>query len=454
MERTERIAIVGGGMIGIAAALELTRRGSYEVHVFEKDPQPGGLSTSYSWNGIRWDRFYHVVLSTDRELLEFLDELDLSDQLFWRETRSGFYGDGSLVSFSGLADFARFPFLSPWQKIRLVLGILRSTMIRDATKLDRVYVREWITRLFGRRVFERIWDPLLRSKLGDARERTSASFLWATINRLYGARRGSDKREKMGHVHGGYGRILDRAVQRLSERGVRIHTGEPVVAVRSEYGGGCSVTTASGSERFDRVILTVPTTELSRIVHAEADEYWSMLGSTEYLGIICVLLILKRPLSPYYVINLLDKRLPFTGIIEATNIVDPHEVESTHLVYLPKYMTQNDELWDESDTEISRRFFEGVRQVFPDVSESDLLHQAVFRERSVQPLQEVGSLERVVGIRTPVNGMYVANTSMIRNSTLNNNAVVRLARSVVEEMRQDEEGESERPARSDSKVAR
>ena len=84
------------------------------------------------------------------------------------------------------------------------MGIVYSSRIKDPGRLDRIVVREWLTRVFGRRVYENIWEPLLRSKLGDAREKTSAAFIWATINRLYGARgSGGSKKERMGHVSGG-----------------------------------------------------------------------------------------------------------------------------------------------------------------------------------------------------------------------------------------------------------
>jgi hypothetical protein len=44
----------------------------------------------------------------------------------------------------------------------------------------------------------RIWLPLLKSKLGDNYRITSASFIWATIARMYAARRSGLKREMFG----------------------------------------------------------------------------------------------------------------------------------------------------------------------------------------------------------------------------------------------------------------
>jgi protoporphyrinogen oxidase len=363
-------------------------------------------------------------------MLGLVEELELTGELFFHEARSGFYGDGRLVSMAGIIDFLRFPFLTLWQKFRLGMGILLSTRVGDATKLDRIYVREWLTRMFGRRVYEQIWDPLLRSKLGAARERTSAAFIRATIKRLYGARQGSAKVERMGHVRGGYSRILDALSTALARAGVELRLGERVERVAaSSVPAPVTLTTSAGEETFDHAVLTVPSPEILRVIEpGEADEYWKHLGEVTYLGVVCVFLVLSRPLSPYYVINLLDASLPFTGIIEATNVVDPAEVGGKHLLYLPKYAVQNDPIWNRTDADVSREFTDALERVFGDLDDEHILHAAVFRRRHVQPLQDVDYLRRLVGYRTPMDAVSVVNTSMIYNSTLNNNAVVQLAR--------------------------
>jgi protoporphyrinogen oxidase len=152
------------------------------------------------------------------------------------------------------------------------------------------------------------------------------------------------------------------------------------------------------------------------------------LAAVEYLGVICVFVVLSRGLSPYYVTNLLDPELPFTGIIEASNVVDPAELDGKHLVYLPKYVPKDDSAKKLSDDEIVARFVSGLKKVHPDLKDAEILHTAVFREDYVQPLQDLGYLERSGGMETPIEGVYVCNTSMIENSTLNNNAAITLGR--------------------------
>ena len=70
-----KIGIIGGGMMGLATAYYLSKEG-HQITIFEKEPEIGGLSRSEEiMPGLRWDRFYHVILSTDEELLNFIDEI-------------------------------------------------------------------------------------------------------------------------------------------------------------------------------------------------------------------------------------------------------------------------------------------------------------------------------------------------------------------------------------------
>jgi protoporphyrinogen oxidase len=443
----KNIAIVGGGVTGIAAAIYLSQSSHFKVTLFEKSDSLGGLASYYQWEDNTWDQFYHVILPLDTVFLNLLHEIGLDNKLLWSNSKTGFYGDNRLVSMSSTLDFLRFPFMSYWQKLRMALGIILCSRIKDVAKLDRIYAHEWLTTIFGRRVYSCIWEPLLRSKLGAACEKTSAAFIWATINRLYSARQdsGRAKKERMGHIRGGYHTILSNAGKKLLELGVEIKKGiaiktitpsikeinqiasdEDIIKEKQKF----VLHTESQDYVFDKVLLTVDCPQALKLIDSFIDKsqtYWVNLKKVEYLGIVCLFLVLKRKLSPYYVINLLDKRLPFTGIIETTNVVSPDEIDGKYIVYLPKYVTKDDAIKFKLDEEIKSIFINNLRKVFPHFDDRDILHSKVFRSECVQPLQEINFLNRAANIATPINGLYIANTSMIYNATLNNNAATKLA---------------------------
>ena len=433
MEKIENqysIAIIGGGISGITAAYELARSGKFQVTVFEKENHLGGLSSYYKWDNFVFDKFYHVLLPNDRQTLKFIEDVGLDSELLWRETKSGFYGENKLVSLSSSLDFIRFPYLTLWQKFRLGLGILYSTRVKNPSELDKIYAREWLVRIFGNSIYYKIWEPLLRSKLADANNRTSAAFIWANITRLYGARSTKEKQEKMGCVLGGYYSILNTYKKKLSELNVNIMINTSVINVESiEKENKINILSNSNTMKFDRVLFTVPCPEVLRIISgANGHSYWQKLGKIEYLEIACVFLILKRSLSPYYVINLLDKDLPFTGIIESTNVIPPLNFGERHLVYLPKYMPKDDPITRLSDDQIFSLFIDKLKKIFPDLRDDEILHHNVFREKYVQPIQELYYLDNIADFRTPLPNIYLVNTTMISDSTINNNAVIGLAK--------------------------
>jgi len=162
-----RVAVIGGGIAGLASAHFLLQRGWQPV-VLEATEQLGGLGTHFEHQGVSIDRFYHVILDSDADLCGLMADIGIGDRLVWRETGMGFLVDGTLYPFNSPADLLRFGALGLVDRLRTGFGALYITSLKKhALDLDGVPARDWLLRLFGPRVFQRIWDPLLRSKFGD-----------------------------------------------------------------------------------------------------------------------------------------------------------------------------------------------------------------------------------------------------------------------------------------------
>jgi protoporphyrinogen oxidase len=150
-----------------------------------------------------------------------LEELKLKDEMNWVETKTGFYTDGKLYSMSNSIEFLKFPPLSLIDKFRLGLTIFYASKVKNWKRLEKIYVADWLRKWSGKNTFEKIWLPLLRAKLGENYQHTSASFIWSTIQRMYAARKTGLKKEMFGYVEGGYARILDTFTKHLEQQGVR-----------------------------------------------------------------------------------------------------------------------------------------------------------------------------------------------------------------------------------------
>jgi protoporphyrinogen oxidase len=420
-------------MLGMTLAWRLAQAGR-EVTIVEAAPDLGGLAGAWRIGDIVWDRHYHVTLLSDSHLRGLLAELGLEADLRWRRTLTGFFSDGGHHSMSNLVEFLRFPPIGLVDKLRLGYTIFHASRVADWRPLEDIPVERWLTRLSGRRVFERIWRPLLRSKLGDSYQRTSAAFIWATIARLYAARRSGLKEEMFGYLPGGYARLLSTFASRLAERGVRIRAGRPVQAIE-RTGGGLRVSFGGGQfERFDSVASTIPG-----------------LGApcaAEYQGIVCASLLLRRPLTRYYVTNITEPWVPFTGVIDMSALVDRSEFGGNALVYLPKYVAPDDPMFEESDAAIRGRFLRALGTMYPAFDEADVLAFQVSRVRRVFPIPTLGYSSRVAPVRTDTPGLWAVNSSHIVNGTLNVNQTVELADRVAREM-----VASGAPARSRVEVA-
>ncbi|MDD8026482.1 MAG: FAD-dependent oxidoreductase [Acidobacteriota bacterium] len=419
------IAVVGGGVTGLAAAETLRREGA-NVTVYERESRLGGLCSGTEIGGLPCDRFYHVVLPSDLETLAWIRGLGLEDRLVRSAAGSGFYGRGRLVPLATSADFLRFPFLSFPRKIQLGAGILRAALIADPSGPASTAAELWLKRRFGTVVTERIWMPLLRSKLGEAAPRASAAFIWASIRRLMAARRGPAGRESWNGLRGGMRSLMAAAESRLRSDGVAVRTGCAVRRLTPLADNKVRLETGDGVAIHDAVLLTVPGPETSRLLPAgsKGAEFWAGI---EYLGVEAVLLLLTRRLSPYYIINLLDESLPFTGIIETTNVLPPEEFGGQHLVYLPKYGSALRGQAGEEATKTS--FLAGLKSEFPDLRDDEILDVRIERASGVQPLLPPGPADPFPPeTRRPAPGVFVVNTAMITRSPNNMNAALQLGR--------------------------
>jgi protoporphyrinogen oxidase len=299
-----------------------------------------------------------------------------------------------------------------------------------------VLVADWLKRLSGRRTFEKIWLPLLRAKLGENYEMTSAAFIWATIARMYAARRTGLKKEMFGYVPGGYARILERFTATLAHEGVQLKLRHTIKNLETTATGGVSLEFegAEPKQHFDRVVLTVPAFVAARACAELSDEEKSKLNDVQYQGIICASVLLKQPLAGFYVTNITDREIPFTAVIEMSALVDREHFGGHSLIYLPKYVAPDDPAFDLSDAEIEEKFLAALERMYPHFKRSDLVSFRVSRVRHVFPIPTLRYSERLPAMQTSLPGVYILNSAHIINGTLNVNETVQLAEKAVAQM--------------------
>ena len=428
--------IIGSGMLGMTLALRLSQNG-HKVTLLESSASAGGLAGPWQMDGVTWDRFYHVILMSDLHTRKILQEIGLENDIRWVVTKTGFYSGGKLHSLSNLFQFFRFPPINMIDKLRLGLTIYDASRRTDWKRLEKNTVADWLIRRSGRRVYDRIWYPLLKSKLGDDVNInvTSAAFIWSTIRRMNAARRSGLKKEMFGYVAGGYDRIVSRFTRHLEEKGVEFRYNSRVISVDKGSGGLLTVALQDGTtENFDRVISTIPSGMSVKIAGGLTDWERQLHVNVRYLGVICAAALMKKPVSPYYITNILDKGHPFTGIIEMTGLIDKSEVKGYSLVYLPRYVDPNDPLFEESEEKIKEIFLGGLLKMYPHVSENDVDFFGVSKARNVFALPTINYSASLPGIKTTLENYYIVNSAQIINGTLNVNETIQVAENKLKEI--------------------
>ncbi len=410
--------------MGLSLAYRLTEAG-HRVSVFEQSAQLGGLTTHHDFGRFTWDRFYHVILPSDQYLMKFLGDIGLAESLRWRTTRTGFYVDNAFHSLSTNLEFLRFPLLSLVDKARLAWTLLYGSRIDDWRRLEDISCEEWLTRVSGRATFEKMWQPLLLAKLGPSYRRVSAVFIWSYIKRMFSARDATAQKEQLGHVSGGYRTVFERLTQRIEQQGGIVNVGATVDAITAHGSGGLNVLYDNNrSEHFDKVVCTSPVGILEKLAPTLVDVTPGD-GPVEYLGVVCMVLVTREALTPYYVLNIADEDIPFTGIIGMSNVVDTNETAGYHVTYLPKYVLSDDPVLSLPDAEIEKTFKEGIERMYPHFDWSTIESVHINRAVRVQPLQVMGYSKRVPKTTTRHNDFFVLNTAQFVNNTLNNNEVIR-----------------------------
>ncbi len=437
-----RVGIIGAGATGLPAAYDLLKAGHQAV-VYERAPFIGGHASTFDVGGERLERGYHHWFTSDTDILDLLEEIGLEHTIRWIDSTAGTLYDGHIYNFVTPFDLIKFKPLTLPDRVRLGLMTLYLQRQKNWRKYEGITADEWLRRYGGRRMYDTFWGPMLRGKFGeDYYNRVTMAWLWGKVNTRVTSRGKSMVREKLGYPMGSFGMVFDTLADKIREMGGKVRVSASVnrILVEDDRVRGLEVhfgENDSVEENFDAVLATTPSPVFTRMVPALPEDYRARLESARYMSAVLIVMVLDRPMSDVYWLNVADRSIPFVGVIEHTNLIGPEHYGGKHIVYLSNYLTTDNPLYRMTRDELMEEYLPHLRKINPDFSPDWIEKVYHHRVDGAQPVIGVNYSRRIPEHRTPFNGVYLANTTQIYPEDRGTNYSVRMGRQLARMIMED-----------------
>jgi oxygen-dependent protoporphyrinogen oxidase len=447
-----RTVVVGGGITGLGAAhrlLELSEERGVEpsVLVLEAGPRLGGQIRTEQVEGHLLEAGPDTLLASKPAGVSLCRRLGLGDELAGVEaSRQGVHvlHRGRLIRLpSGLAMMApaslgsvlRTPLFSTRGKLRMALE--RFVQVRDASEDDES-LTSFVTRRFGREVFERVAEPIIASLYTADADRlgvrtTMPRFL--DMERRYGSitravRVARDKHREMAqgrhavsYAHAayltrGFGSIVDCLVERVSPQ--RIRTEAAVESITRDDSTAPWTVRLRDTETIETetVVLACPGFASSRIVADLDAGLASDLNRLDYADCATLNLVYRRedidlPGDSFGFFVPRSESVPFLACSFVSEKFPGRVPEDQVLLRVFVGGARSPEHLDPADAEIEQRTHEALSG-FLAIRQPPVLSRTRRNTRSM-PQYDVGYSETIDAIRNgfaKLPGLFVAGTAV------------------------------------------
>ena len=447
-----RIAIIGAGAGGLAAAYDLVQAGN-AVTIYEADHQVGGLAGGFKQPHWDWsvEKYYHHWFASDRHMLELIRELGWTKEVFfpWPATvvyhQDRFYpldapfsqsisGPQWLDKVPGAGTISRaiwalrFPGLSWRDKLRYGLTALYLLLAPSWRPLETATAHDWLNRWVGESCYSAFWEPLLISKFGSHYRDVNMAWLWARVKA---------RTPRLGTFEGGFQRFMDRLADRVQSEGAQLCRSTAVQRIAPGENGALHISTTEGEEEYDQCLATVSPRLLARLAPSLPQSYLEKLLSLKSMGAVVLVLSLKRRLSEggFYWHNLPKSAgFPFLSLVEHTNFISPDRFAGEHIVYCGDYLDPDHEYFSLTQAELLDRFLPALPRFNPEFSPNWVNESWLYRTPYAQPVPPLNHSRAIPDIKTPMPGLWFASMSQVYPWDRGTNFAVEIARKAAKAM--------------------
>ena len=211
------IGVLGGGALGLTAALRLARRGA-QVTIIEKGNELGGLAAGFlvGDSGTYLEKFYHHIFRSDKDITALIEEMGLGDKLTWHKVNTSTLYKGKLWKLSPLDLLLHYP-ISMIARLRLITGTAYLKATSNYKALNKFTAVEWLQKWMGKEAYDMQFKPVLVGKFGDFYDKISMSWFWSRVH---------ERSLDLGYLGGGFQQLYDRLGEEIEKAGGSITVGD------------------------------------------------------------------------------------------------------------------------------------------------------------------------------------------------------------------------------------
>jgi len=434
-----KIAVIGAGIAGLSAAYDLLAKG-HDVILYEASARAGGLAAGFQDEQWEWtlEKFYHHLFTSDKEIIGLVEELGMSDKLFFpRPTTSVVYQD-KIVPFDSPQRWITFPGFNLLDVARFGLVSAYLRFSKPWRRLEKETADTWLRRWYGDKIYEMTWLPMLIGKFGPYYREANMAWMWARLH---------VRSSKLGYFVGGFQAFVDTLASAVQERGGQILFNSPVQEIRRGSDNQLEIHAADQLATYDRVLSTTSPAQFARMAPSLPENYLGQLLNLKSMGAVVLTLALRQPLltkfNTYWLnipANSPDKsqnEYPFLALVEHTNYIDRQHYNGDHIVYCGDYVTGDHPYLSMDKDELVALFTSVLHKFNPSFSRDWVRKSWLFSAKYAQPVPVVNHSQNIPALRTPLSGLYLASMSQVYPWDRGTNYAVEIGRRVAQQIMED-----------------
>lgn len=401
----KKIAILGAGPMGLAAAYYLIKKG-YKPHIYEFDDRVGGMTACFNFRGLQIERFYHFHCTSDDAYFEILKDFNLLSKFHWVKTKMGFYFGEKLQDWGNPLALLKFKGITLTEKIRYALHAFYSVNNKSFKDLDEINAISWLKKWLGESVYKKLWEKLLIYKFYNLSDQISAAWIWARIRRI-GRSRFNLMNEKLGYLEGGSQTLLLSLESFIKKNGGQIFLKTPVQKVALLNRSVSGIYVKNNFIEYDEVISTIPITYIPKIIPDLPQMAMKKFSEIKNVAVVCVIVKLSKPVTKYFWVNVNDENMDIPGFIEYSNLMPL----DNSIVYVPFYMPQEVKMFNDNNEVFIEKVKKYLTKINPNLIDNDFIDIHVSRYKYAQPVCPPNFLSMLPDISCGIKNLKVADTS-------------------------------------------